>query len=211
MAITCYIIAFGDFVFAEAVINEADAVRQDEFLNYDSNRTNIICGFRNLLLALVAPYGAVLSGPLWGATHMSILERYKHGRKDMDSLFGGLWSMNCTLMIGTMWMGFVSLFKPCLQVAMSVTMMVQAWGCFYLSIEMCKTRLEMSIAGITAIFLATKGATWGLCVGLGLCLIMGAFKNAKFEKETIGAVSPEDVLTEEVVPDVLATIAEEDL
>ena len=40
---------------------------------------------------------------------------------------------------------------------------------------------------------------------------MGAFKNAKFEKETIGAVSPEDVLTEEVVPDVLATIAEEDL
>ena len=52
MAITCYIIAFGDFVFAEAVINEADAVRQDEFLNYDSNRTNIICGFRNLLLAL---------------------------------------------------------------------------------------------------------------------------------------------------------------
>ena len=211
MAITCYIIAFGDFVFAEAVINEADAVRQDEFLNYDSNRTNIICGFRNLLLALVAPYGAVLSGPLWGATHMSILERYKHGRKDMDSLFGGLWSMNCTLMIGTIWMGFVSLFKPCLQVAMSVTMMVQAWGCFYLSIEMCKTRLEMSIAGITAIFLATKGATWGLCVGLGLCLIMGAFKNAKYEEETMGTESPEDVLTEEVVPDVLATIAEEEL
>lgn len=84
-------------------------------------------------------------------------------------------------------------------------------GCFYLSIEMCKTRLEMSIAGITAIFLATKGATWGLCVGLGLCLIMGAFKNAKYEEETMGTESPEDVLTEEVVPDVLATIAEEDL
>ena len=79
------------------------------------------------------------------------------------------------------------------------------------SIEMCKTRLEMSIAGITAIFLATKGATWGLCVGLGLCLIMGAFKNAKYEEETMGTESPEDVLTEEVVPDVLATIAEEDL
>ena len=142
---------------------------------------------------------------------MCIRDRYKHGRKDMDSLFGGLWSMNCTLMIGTIWMGFVSLFKPCLQVAMSVTMMVQAWGCFYLSIEMCKTRLEMSIAGITAIFLATKGATWGLCVGLGLCLIMGAFKNAKYEEETMGTESPEDVLTEEVVPDVLATIAEEEL
>ena len=94
---------------------------------------------------------------------------------------------------------------------MSVTMMVQAWGCFYLSIEMCKTRTEMGIAGITAIFLATKGATWGLCVGLGLCLIMGAFKNAKYEKEAVGEMSPEDVLTEEVVPEVLSTAAEEDL
>ena len=40
---------------------------------------------------------------------------------------------------------------------------------------------------------------------------MGAFKNAKYEEETMGTESPEDVLTEEVVPDVLATIAEEDL
>ena len=35
---------------------------------------------------------------------------------------------------------------------------------------------------------------------LGLCLIMGAFKNAKYEEETMGTESPEDVLTEEVVP-----------
>ncbi|MCQ4771888.1 hypothetical protein NE579_15795, partial [Intestinimonas massiliensis] len=93
MAITCYIIAFGDFVFAETVTNDADAVRTDEVIAYDGNRSNIICGIRNLILSLIAPYGAVLSGPLWGATHVSILERYKHGRKDMDSIFGGLFSL----------------------------------------------------------------------------------------------------------------------
>ncbi|MCQ4808294.1 hypothetical protein NE626_16155, partial [Intestinimonas massiliensis] len=77
----------------------------DEVIAYDGNRSNIICGIRNLILSLIAPYGAVLSGPLWGAAHVSILERYKHGRKDMDSIFGGLFSLNTALMLGTIWMG----------------------------------------------------------------------------------------------------------
>ena len=211
MAITCYIIAFGDFVFAETVTNDADVARPDEVIAYDGNRSNIICGMRNLILSLVSPYGAVLSGPLWGATHVSILERYKHGRKDMDSVFGGLFSLNLALMLGTVWMGVVSLFQPCLQVGMSITMMVQAWACFYIAIEMCKTRLEMSIAGVTAIFLAVKGATWGLAIGIGLCVIMGALRNAKDVDETDGSESIDEIMAEEIVPEVMATVKEEEL
>ena len=176
MAITCYIISFGDFVYAETVTHEADVARPDEVIEYDANRSNIICAARNLILALVAPYGAVLSGPLWGATHVSILERYKHGRESMDSVYGGLFSLNTALMFGTIWMGMVSFFRPCLQVGMSVTMMVQAYACFYIAIEMMKTRSERAIAGVTAVFLAVKGATWGLAIGLLLCFVMGELK-----------------------------------
>ena len=197
MAITCYIISFGDFVFAETVTNDADAVRKDEVIAYDGNRSNIICGARNLILSLISPYGAVLSGPLWGATHVSILERYKHGRKAMDSVFGGLFSLNTALMLGTVWLGVVSIFKPCLQVGMSITMMVQAWACFYIAIEMCKTRLEMSISGITAIFLAVKGATWGLAVGIGLCIIMGALKSGKPPAVAVTAASSDETAPED--------------
>ena len=211
MAITCYIIAFGDFVFAETVTNDADAVRTDEVIAYDGNRSNIICGIRNLILSLIAPYGAVLSGPLWGATHVSILERYKHGRKDMDSIFGGLFSLNTALMLGTIWMGVVSIFKPCLQVGMSITMLVQAFACFYIAIEMCKTRTEMGVAGVTAIFLAVKGATWGLAIGLGLCIVMGAFRTAKYAAQTEGPESLEEILEEEIVPEIMASVSDEEL
>ena len=211
MAITCYIIAFGDFVFAETVTNDADAVRTDEVIAYDGNRSNIICGIRNLILSLIAPYGAVLSGPLWGATHVSILERYKHGRKDMDSIFGGLFSLNTALMLGTIWMGVVSIFKRCLQVGMSITMLVQAFACFYIAIEMCKTRTEMGVAGVTAIFLAVKGATWGLAIGLGLCIVMGAFRTAKYAAQTEGPESLEEILEEEIVPEIMASVSDEEL
>ena len=186
MALTCYIIAFGDFVYAETVTKEADMVRPDEVIDYNPNRSNIICAARNLILSLVAPYGAVLSGPLWGATHVSVLERYKHGRENMDSVYGGLFSLNTALCLGTVWMGVVSLFKNCLQVGMSVTMMVQAFACFYIAIEMCKTRTERAIAGITGVFLAMKGATWGLCIGLLLCLIMGELKHKLEDQEAMG-------------------------
>lgn len=179
MAVTAYIIAFGDFVFAETVTKEADVIRSDEVIAYDGNRSNIICGMRNLILSLIAPYGAVLSGPLWGATHVSVLERYKQGRDAMDSVYDGLFSLNAALMLGTLWMGVVSIFKPCLQVGMSITMLVQAYACFYMSMEMCNTRVERSVAGVTAIFLATKGCIWGLGVGLGLCFAMNCFRNVK--------------------------------
>lgn len=177
MVISCYIIAFGDFVFVEVIMNEANEKRPDEELAYDVSRNYMICGFRNCLLATFAPYGAVLSGPLWGATHVSVLERYKQGREEMDSIFGGFWSMNCFLFFGTIWQGIVSFFKPCLQVAMSVTMMVQSWACFYIAIEACESRMDRAVGGVIAIFLAVKGATFGLFFGIGLCIVMGIIKD----------------------------------
>ena len=190
MAITCYIIAFGDFIYAETVTNEADEARPDEVIDYNANRSNIICAMRNFILALVAPYGAVLSGPLWGATHVSVLVRYKQGRKAMDSVFGGLFSLNIALFCGTIWMGVVSIFKPCLQVGMSITMLVQAFACFYIALEMCKTRTERALAGVIAVVLAVKGATWGLLIGILLCVVMNAYKTS--EKARLASENMDD-------------------
>lgn len=181
MAITAYIIAFGDFIFAESVTKEADDVRKDESLAYNPNACYAICGARNIFLGTVSPYGSVLSGPLWGATHVSVVERYKHGRADMDSLFGGLWSLNCAVFLGTIWQGIVSFFKPCLQVGMSVTMMVQAYACFYMAFEMAHSRTDRAVGCVTAIFLAVKGATWGLVIGIILAVVMNCWKSVPDE------------------------------
>ena len=192
MAITSYIIAFGDFIYAETVTNEADEARPDEVIDYNANRSNIICAIRNFFLALVAPYGAVLSGPLWGATHVSVLVRYKQGRKAMDSVYGGLFSLNIALFCGTIWMGIVSIFKPCLQVGMSITMLVQAFACFYIALEMCRTRTERALAGVIGVVLAVKGATWGLLIGILLCVIMNAYKTSDKARVENGDTAPAD-------------------
>ncbi|HHV72796.1 MAG TPA: hypothetical protein GXX38_09350 [Clostridia bacterium] len=181
MVITAYIIAFGDFVFAEVVTKEADIVREDEVIDYNGNRSNIISGMRNIILATVAPYGSVLSGPLWGATHVSIVERYKQGPEAMNTIYGGLFSLNIALMCGTIFWPLISLFRPCLPIGLSLTMMVQAYACFYISMEMVNTKEDRGVAGLTGLILATKGAAWGLAAGIILYFLVGRQKEVKKE------------------------------
>jgi hypothetical protein len=73
-AAAIYIIAFGEIVTAEAVLKECQEARPDEKLEYNSNKSNIIAGVRNLILSLFAPFTA-LAGPLWAAVTVSIGER----------------------------------------------------------------------------------------------------------------------------------------
>ena len=82
-AIVTYIIAFGDFVTSEALLHEADVIRQDEKIVFDANRSNIISGVRNTVEGLVCPY-PTLCGPLWAAVTASVSQRYKDGRDKME-------------------------------------------------------------------------------------------------------------------------------
>jgi hypothetical protein len=54
MTFAAYIIGYGDFVFAETVVRDADEIRQDEKINFNSARSNLISGFRNLSFATLA-------------------------------------------------------------------------------------------------------------------------------------------------------------
>ena len=51
-AIVVYIIAFGDFVTSEELLRSADEVRQDEKIDFNANRSNVISGIRNVAMAL---------------------------------------------------------------------------------------------------------------------------------------------------------------
>lgn len=93
MAIMVYIIAFGDFVTGEALIKEADEIRKDEKIDFNSNRSNLISGFRNVVMAFITPY-VPLCGPLWAAVTAAVSQRYKEGREAMDSIFGGVGTLD---------------------------------------------------------------------------------------------------------------------
>ncbi|MDP3386344.1 MAG: solute carrier family 23 protein, partial [Eubacteriales bacterium] len=150
-----YIIAFGDFVLAEVVIKDADEVRQDEVVEFNPNRSNIITGFRNLVMGLFAPY-APLNGPLWAGGTIAIAERYKHGRKSMDSIYGGIFSYIMTMGFFAFLLPVVSFLRPLLPAGLSLTLVVQGFACAYIAMDMVKTKEERGIAGIMAIFLAFR-------------------------------------------------------
>lgn len=88
-AIAVYIIAFGDFVSSEQLIRSAEEVRTDEHIDFNANRSNIISAIRNIIQAFICPYPS-LCGPLWAAVTAAVSERYKDGRKAMDSIFSGV-------------------------------------------------------------------------------------------------------------------------
>lgn len=180
MAIMVYIIAFGDFVTSGALLKEADRVRTDEKIDFNSNRSNLISGMRNLIQGILIPY-VPLCGPLWAAVSAAVFERYKEGREGMDSVYSGVGTFRWMTFICVSIVPIVSLVQPTLPVALSLTLLVQGFVCTRLAMTICKDHIDMGIAGVMAAVIAVKGAAWGLGVGIILFLLLVRIKERKIE------------------------------
>ncbi|MDY3052712.1 MAG: hypothetical protein SOR89_06050 [Ndongobacter sp.] len=172
VAVVTYIIAFGDFVTSEALITEADEVRQDEKIDFNANRSNLISGIRNVAMALSGSAYTQMCGPLWAAVTAAVSQRYKEGPKAMDSIYSGCGSFRITTFFAVAFMPFSSLLQPVLPVALSLTLLVQGYICTQLAMTMCTSNVERGICGVMGAVLATRGAAWGLVVGLILFFLM---------------------------------------
>ncbi|MEW6661426.1 MAG: hypothetical protein ACOY9Y_04475 [Bacillota bacterium] len=171
MAIVAYVIAFGDIIIGQTVIERANEARPDELIDMNTNRTNILCGVRNIIEGALAAT-ITLAGPLWAAMTVAVAERYKQGREAMDSIFGGAGTFNIMKFVCILWLPLVFIFKPILPLAISLTVMVQGFACFYIAMEMLQTNEERGVAGCIAAVLAVKGATYGLAIGIILWLVI---------------------------------------
>ena len=175
MMLVVYIIAFGDFITSKALIGEANESRQDEKIDFNSNRSNLISGLRNIIESITIPY-ATLCGPLWAAVTASVSERYKDGREQMDSIFSGVASFRIASFIGVSLLPIVTLLRPVLPVALSLTLLVQGFVCTRIAMQYAETSAQKGIAGVMGAVLATQGAAWGLGVGLVLHFLIGTGK-----------------------------------
>ena len=99
LALVCYVIAFGDFVTTETLVSEARQARDDEYIDFNSSRSNLVSGLRNLILSIIAPFPP-LSGPLWVGMTVSVSMRYKEGKKAISSRRNGFFQtghiLKCT-------------------------------------------------------------------------------------------------------------------
>ena len=171
VAIVTYIIAFGDFVTSEALIHEADDVRQDEKIDFNANRSNLVSGVRNVAMAMTCPY-TQMCGPLWAAVTAAVSQRYKESPKAMESIYSGFGTFRLSTFVAVALLPISSLLQPVLPVALSLTLIVQGYICTQLAMNMCKTNVERGICGVMGAVLAMRGAAWGLVVGLILFALL---------------------------------------
>lgn len=171
LALVCYVIAFGDFVTSETLLREATEVRKDEIIDFNSSRSNLVSGIRNIILAIIAPFPP-LSGPLWVGMTVSVSMRYKEGKQAMKSLIGGMSSFRIATFFSVICVPIVMFFRPLFPVGSSITLLFQAFVCARIGMEYCKTDRDKMIAGVMAAVLAARGSAWALGVGIALNILL---------------------------------------
>lgn len=177
-AILLYLIAFGEIVVTEAMVTDVAPHRPDEIIGYSANRANIIVGTRNLILSLFAPYPP-MAGPNWMGGTASTIERYKTGRKNMDSLNDGISSFIIAMAIAPLFLPLVTLLAPAFPIGMIITMMVTGFAVGYVAMGMLKTREDQGIAIIMGLTIFARGAAVGLVTGVALYFLLVGIKKTQ--------------------------------
>jgi len=172
LVVATYIVLFGELIQADALIDEARAFRHgDENVHFDPNRNNIIVGLRNITMSLFGP-DLSMCGPMWAAMQVVECERYKHGREAMDSLFGGVASFRWGTFTGYFISPIVTLVKPILPIALSLTMLVQGFVAVRVGILKARTFNDLGVAGVVGAVLISRGAGYAFGVGIVLCALI---------------------------------------
>ena len=166
LALICYVLAFGDFVTSQTLVEEAQDSRTDEYIDFNSSRSNLISG-------------------LWIGMTVSVAMRYKEGKKAMKSLIGGMSSFRMATFISVILVPIVSFMKPIMGVGSAITLLFQAYVCARIGMDYCKSDRDKMIAGVMAAVLATQGtawaSAWALAVGFGLNIFLSNWN--PFEKK----------------------------
>ena len=117
---------------------------------------------------------------------VSVAERYKTGKENMYSIFGGSCTFNTTKWICQLIVPLMALIKPILPLAMAQTLIIQAFGSFYVGMNMCRTNVERGCAGITAGAIATcANPSYGLFVGIILAIFIEFLGTNKKERRQL--------------------------
>ncbi|MEA2108216.1 MAG: hypothetical protein U9P07_02190 [Pseudomonadota bacterium] len=202
LAIVAYVLAFGDILVLEAMIDDASQARPDEKIIFSVPRNHIITSFRNVFQGFFIPFIS-LCGPQWTGGQALVVNRYKHATpKEEPSYWGGATSLFWGMSIAMVCHPFVQIILPAKMIGFGLTLLIQGYLCIYLAFAMCHTNVQRGIAGVMGAVLVTANYVklWGspLWSGPTLALIIGAilffaleYNPEKEEEEPPGNVDKE--------------------
>ena len=160
LVIIGYTLLFGDLITATEVLNDGQKSRPDEPLDINLDRSHLSIAVRNFLGLLVNPFFPT-QGALWTGVHVVVVERWKKGPKEMPSIFDGLGSyylMGLPILYFTL--PFITLMKPLMQMALTLTLILTGFACAYVAMAIPKKNTEMASALLIAVFI-----TFFQCLG----------------------------------------------
>lgn len=173
-ALIAYVIAFGDIIVGFTLVERVDKVRTDEKIETNVDRVHVVTAIRNGIHAFFAPWPG-LAGPLWTAAHATVAERYAMGRKAMDSIYSGGGTFWLTGLLALFCLPLVTMFKPVLPIALSLTLILTAYICIMVGMEQLRNPTERGVAGIVAVTLAMpdpKSTVYAVIIGLLLYFLI---------------------------------------
>ncbi len=199
MVISSYVVIFGDVIQSQALLDDAQKYRPDERINYNPNRSHVIFGARNTVMSLIGP-DISMCGPLWAAMQVVVCERYKHGPKAMESIYGGAGSFRMGTWTGYFLAPIVSTVKPILGVGLASTMLIQGYVSVRVGVLKSRGFNDLGIAGVAGAILATRGAAWGLgsAVLLTFLIYLSSFGKAYEKEEPIFPCDSPEAIEKEV-------------
>lgn len=177
IALISWVIAYGDFITVQQL--GIQALREDEYIEFNPNRTNVICGIRNLLLGLFAPYPA-LAGPLSAPYCVATYQRYKQsGRQGMDSIYDGSGTNLIFTVIGLFIFPLYEASAAASGAILVVVLCIQGFVCAQICFDLARDKLDQGIAGVLAGLILARGGGFGLGVGLVLYFLLADNKKIK--------------------------------
>ncbi|MFK5953038.1 MAG: hypothetical protein QM498_08265 [Desulfobacterium sp.] len=178
LAIVAYILAFGDILVLEALLEDCNKARPDEKILFEVPRSHIITSFRNIFQGFLVPF-LPLCGPQWTGGQALVVNRFKTSTPDQEpSYWGGATSFFWGMSLAMLFHPIVQIILPAKLIGFGLTLLIQGYLCIYLAFAMCTTNVQRGIAGVmgAALVSANFVKLWGNAFWSGptMALIVGA-------------------------------------
>lgn len=178
LAIVAYVLAFGDILVLEALIDESNAARPDEKIVFRVKRNHVITSIRNIFEGFFMPY-LPLAGPQWTGGQALVVNRYKNSTAEQEpSYWGGATSIFWGMSLAMVFHPLVQIILPAKLIGFGLTLLIQGYLCVYIAFAMCTTNIQRGIAGVMGAVLVTANYVklWGspFWSGPTMALIIGA-------------------------------------
>ncbi|MFC3039497.1 hypothetical protein ACFOGI_04480 [Virgibacillus xinjiangensis] len=179
IGVMIYILAFSDLIVANTLLKEADKARSDEKIDINPTRSHYILSLRNIAQLLTGGPLLWIHGPIWTGVQIFLIERYKKGKRVMDSIYGGPMNFYILAIPLGLFLPVIGIITPLFPVGLSVTLLLTGFACAYVAMGMVSSNISRGLVLIIGIVTATLGAAWGMGIGIVLYFLLIGLREEK--------------------------------